>query len=143
MKTELTAITIAAVLLAGCITPCAAADPGVPRAVGRQVHQDISKWDLNKNGSLDGKEMEAFRKDALRERHVQFAAIAKAAAEVRRQETIAHTNRFIPPALRKQYDSNGDGLLDSAEYQKYRQDLQKRKAERAGTAAAAPPPPAK
>lgn len=91
--------------------------------------RDISKWDLNNNGKLEPKEMEAFRRDQAHEQEDQFRLRAKAAAEARRIELAARTNRMVPPALLLKYDANTNGMMDPEEWQKYREDADKRKAE--------------
>src|SRR5947207_2527349 len=95
-----------------------AANSGAPpesRPAGRHIQQDISKWDLNHNGRLDPDEMQAYRRDKLKEQREQLEARAKAAADARRAAEVARYNRFASPALLKKYDANTNGILEPEE----------------------------
>ncbi|HEY9171482.1 MAG TPA: hypothetical protein VI136_04270 [Verrucomicrobiae bacterium] len=119
--------------------------PAAPKPVGRHVTQDISKWDANRNGRLDGEEQAAFRRDRIREHQTELDTRAKAAVEVRKFDEAARRTRMMPPAKLKQYDTNGNGLMDADEWKAYRKDVDRLTAERraarlgAATNAAAPP----
>lgn len=119
--------------------------PTAPKPVGRHVKQDISKWDADKNGRLDGDEQAAFRRDRIREHQAQLDARAKAAVEVRKFDEAARRTRMVPPAKVKQYDANGNGLIEPDEWAAYRQEVDRLTAEKraarlgAANSAAAPP----
>jgi Skp family chaperone for outer membrane proteins len=100
------------------------------RPPGQRIQQDISKWDKNQDGLLSGDEMDAFRKDKLRERQAQAEARAKAAAVTRSLEEAARHTRLVPPSVLPRYDLNTNGLMDMAEWQAYRQDIERRTAEK-------------
>lgn len=112
--------------------------PAARKPVGRHVTQDLSKWDANKNGRLDGEEQEAFRRDRIREHQAQLDARAKAAVEVRKFDEAASRTRMVPPAKVKQYDANGNGLIDADEWTAYRKEVDRltaeKRAARLGTA---------
>lgn len=104
--------------------------PATPKPVGRHVTQDLSRWDANKNGRLDGEEQEAFRRDRIREHQAQLDARAKAAVEVRKFDEAASRTRMVPPAKVKQYDANGNGLIDPDEWTAYRKEVDRLTAEK-------------
>src|SRR6266487_3478716 len=104
-----------------------------PKAAGRHVEPDISKWDANQNGRLDGDEMAAFQRDKNRERQEQQEARAKAAIEARKLDEAVHRTRMVPPSQIKQYDTNANGLIDLDEWKIYRADVARRTAEKRST----------
>jgi hypothetical protein len=69
-----TIITGIALVLAAHTSLAQSNTPAAPQPVGRRVTQDLSKWDTNKNGRLDGEEQAAFRRDRIRERQAQLDA---------------------------------------------------------------------
>lgn len=71
--------------------------PAAPKPVGQHVMQDISKWDVNKHGRLDGAELEAFRRDRIRKHQAEREGRAKAAAEARKLDEAARRTRLMPP----------------------------------------------
>ena len=74
-------------------------------------------------------EQEKLQRERTHQQVAQFEARAKAAAETRRTQTAARRTRMVPPHLVKQYDTNGNGLIDPQEWRKYRQDVDQRTAE--------------
>lgn len=120
MKT-ITRCLLVQILFAAWI--CAASTNEPPKAVGHRVKQDLTKWDANANGRLDRDEMEAFKKDSLRERQVQQDARARTAIDARKLDEAARRTRMVPPSLVKQYDSNSNSLIDLNEWKLYRQDV--------------------
>jgi hypothetical protein len=64
-----------------------------------------------------------------RQQFEKFETQAKAAAEARRLQNAARLTSMVPASLVKQYDSNGNGLIDPSEWRKYRADVDKRTAE--------------
>lgn len=113
--------------------------PAALKPVGRKVQQDISKWDANKNGRLDGEEQAAFRRDRIREHEAELDTRAKAAAEVRKFDEAARRTRMVPPAKVKQYDANGNGLIDPDEWTAYRKEVDRLTAEKRAARLAALP----
>jgi hypothetical protein len=73
---------------------------------------------------------EARQREAARQQWEQFEARAKAGAEARRLATATRLTRMVPAHLIKQYDANGDGLIDPKEWRKYRQDVEQQRAAR-------------
>lgn len=123
------AVVVAAIsLTAGTVFAGGTNDFGFSKVTGVHGQQDISRWDLNKNGKLDPDELDAYRRHALRERQEMYDARRKAAVEAQRvQKARAEIPRHIPPALLKQYDANNNGIIDPEEWARYREDLAKRK----------------
>ena len=139
--------------------------PAPPKPIGRHVQPDLSKWDLNRNGKLDPGEVEAWRRDQIKQRHDEMQrhveelnAKAKAEAEMARlQEAARRSNAIVVPnGFWRQFDTNGNGVLDPEERAAYRKALADLKArqqaaeadarsrkQQAGTtrpSASAPPP---
>ncbi len=91
-----------------------------PRIVGQQVHVDITKWDVNKDGHLDSAELRAFRREMLLQRSANFKAQRQAAIEMRRAQLERQgIPRIVPPAVLQQYDANQNGVLDPDEWARY------------------------
>ncbi|MCW5555060.1 MAG: hypothetical protein KIS67_23210 [Verrucomicrobiae bacterium] len=101
--------------------------------------QNLTKWDANQNGRLDREEMEAFRKDRIREYREQQKARTQAAIEARKLEETARRTRMVPPALLKQYDANTNGLIDPDEWTAYRKEVDRLTAEKRAARLAALP----
>jgi len=106
--------------------------PAPPKPIGRHVQPDISKWDLNHNGKLDPDEMEAYRRDQVKQRHdemqrhvEQMNANAKASAELQRLEAAARGSNtvVVPNGFWRKFDENGNGVLEPEEREKYKQAL--------------------
>jgi hypothetical protein len=72
---------------------------------------------------------EVLQRERNRNQFENFQAQAKAAAEARRLHNAARLTSMVPPHLVKQYDANGNGLIDPVEWRKYRADVDKRTAE--------------
>jgi hypothetical protein len=111
--------------------------PAPPKPIGRHVQPDISKWDLNHNGKLDADEMEAYRRDQVKQRHdevqrhiEQMSANAKASAELQRLEAGARGSNtvVVPNGFWRKFDENGNGVLEPEEREKYKQALAKLRA---------------
>ncbi len=98
-----------------------------PKPVGEP---DISKWDANQNGRIDNDEAAAFQRAKIRERQEQQEARRQAAIEARKLDEAVHRTRMVPPTQIKQYDTNGNGLIDLDEWKVYRADVARRTAER-------------
>jgi hypothetical protein len=111
--------------------------PTPPRPICRHVQPDIAKWDLNHNGKLDADEMEAYRRDQMKQRHdemqrhmEQMNANAKASAELQRLEAAARRSNtvVVPNGFWRKFDENGNGVLEPEEREKYKQALAKLRA---------------
>jgi hypothetical protein len=72
---------------------------------------------------------EVLQRERNRQQFENFQAQAKAAAEARRLQNAARLTSMVPASLVKQYDANGNGLIDPSEWRKYRADVNKRTAE--------------
>ena len=127
MKT--TTNSILALILSG-IWACWATAGEQPKAVGRHVEPDIPKWDADKNGRLDGDEMDAMQREKIRERQDQQEARRNAAVEARKLDEAARRTRMVPPSQLKEYDKNGNGLIDLDEWTIYRKDMKQLIAEK-------------
>jgi|ERR1043166_3687953 hypothetical protein len=101
-----------------------------PKPVGRHGEPDISKWDANQNGRIDNDEAAAFQRAKIRERQEQQEARRQAAIEARKLDEAARLTRMVPPTQVKQYDRNGNGLIDPNEWAVYRQDVNRQVAEK-------------
>ena len=104
--------------------------PVAPQPVGRHVAQNITKWDANKNGRLDGDEIGAMQRAKIQERQEQQEARRKAAIEARKLDEAARRTRMVPPTQLKQYDTNTNGLIDLDEWTIYRKDMKQLTAEK-------------
>ena len=118
--------------------------PVPPRPIGRHVHPDFSKWDLNHNGKLDPDEIEAYRRDQIKQRHDEMQrhveelnAKAKAEAEMALYQEVARRSNAIvvPNRFWRQFDTNGNGVLDPEERAAYRKALADLKARQQGAEA--------
>ena len=94
--------------------------PVSPKPIGRHVQPDLSKWDLNHNGKLDPDEVEAWRRDQIKQRHdevqrhvEELNAKAKAEAEMARlHEADRRSNAIVVPnGFWRQFDTNGNEVL--------------------------------
>ena len=101
-----------------------------PKPVGHHGEPDISKWDANQNGRIDNDEAAAFQRAKIRERQEQQEARRQAAIEARKLDEAARLTRMVPPTQVKQYDRNGNGLIDPNEWAVYRQDVNRQVAEK-------------
>ncbi|HEY9172940.1 MAG TPA: hypothetical protein VI136_11695 [Verrucomicrobiae bacterium] len=135
-----TIITSIALALAALASTAQTNTSAAPKPVGRHVTQDLSKWDANKNGRLDGEEQAAFRRDRIREHEAELDTRAKAAAEVRKFDEAARRTRMMPPAQLKQYDLNKNGLLDADEWKAYRKEVDRLTAEKRAARLGTVPP---
>jgi hypothetical protein len=72
---------------------------------------------------------ELLQQERNRQQFEKFEAQAKASAEARRLQNAARLTSMVPANLVKQYDTNGNGLIDPPEWRKYRADVDKRTAE--------------
>lgn len=106
--------------------------PAPPKPIGRHVQADISKWDLNHDGKLDRKEGEAYRRDQIKQRHDELErriealnANARAAGELQRLAEAARRSNsvVVPNALWREFDVNGNGVLEPDELDVYRKAL--------------------
>ncbi len=100
------------------------------KPVGHHGEPDISKWDANQNGRIDNDEAAAFQRAKIRERQEQQEARRQAAIEARKLDEAARLTRMVPPTQVKQYDRNGNGLIDPNEWAVYRQDVNRQVAEK-------------
>jgi hypothetical protein len=69
--------------------------------------------------------------DWSRQQFERFQAKAKSNADARRLSVAERHTRMVPEHLRNQYDSNGNGVIDETEWQRYCADLRQRLASRA------------
>jgi hypothetical protein len=132
-------------VVAGVIDTTARAQtsPSQDQAAQPPLPAQLTKDDANQNAELDLAKKRALVRERMLQRREQRAARARAAAEARKAELAAHyAKQKISPALLEQYDRNQNGRLDSEEWARHRQDLQRRRAEQQGQSAAPQPPPA-
>jgi hypothetical protein len=120
--------------------------PALPKPIGRHVQANLSKWDLNHDGKLDRKEGEAYRRDQNKQRHDELErhiealkANARAAGELQRLAEAARRSNsvVVPNALWREFDVNGNGVLEPDELDVYRQALAGLKARQQAAAAKA------
>ena len=128
MQTRFAAVSAFAVVLSGTVL-FAQPSPGPrgPRA-GRpemQAHrqQILDKYDVNKDGQLDESERATLHAD------IEAGKVQPPAGRGPRGPG-APGGRGPNPELVKQYDANGDGVLDEAERAALRSDIQSGKVER-------------
>ena len=134
-QTSLTNIILAYITAASLLSGCPslqAGDTGTPVQTKNVSRPKLSQQELAE-------------RERARQQFAEFETRAKAAAESRRAEIAAHLTKMVPAHLVKQYDANGNGLIDPDEWRKYRQDVDQQTAAllqatqaAAGSAASAP-----
>ena len=82
----------------------------------------------NSPANLHLSPQEVRQREAARQQWEQFEARAKAAAATRRADEIARLTSMVPAHLVKQYDSNGDGMIDRKEWRAYRKEVEQQRA---------------
>jgi hypothetical protein len=133
------------VVVAGVIDTTARAQtsPSPGQAAQPPLPAQLAKDDADQNAELDLAKKRALVRERMLQRREQRAARARAAAEARKAELSAHyAKQKISPALLEQYDRNQNGRLDAEEWERHRQDLQRRRAEQQGQSATPQSPPA-
>lgn len=94
-----------------------------PKVSGHHAQVDITKWDLNKDGRLDGNELKAYQQAMHQQRIQQIQAQRQADAALRQQQLARQgIPRLIPKAVLLQYDLNKNGIMDPDEWAQYRAD---------------------
>jgi hypothetical protein len=113
-------------------TLAAESNPGpATQAVSIQNQKELSKYDTNQNGRLDGKEREALLRDASKQRETERAAHMRATTDAAKAAAAEqHARQKISPKLLEKYDANKNGKMDPQEWQRHRQDLLKARAAR-------------
>ena len=90
---------------------------------GHHAQVDITKWDSNNNGHLDGNELKAYQQAMHQQRIQQIQAQRQAEAALRQQQLARQgIPRLIPKAVLLRYDLNKNGIMDPDEWAQYRAD---------------------